>query len=345
MVSYRTSQATQRIRLALLALLLLAALLPGMTVQASAEPAAPPAATDFVQTGLFFAPAAATGETPAGFVAQTPEAAMAFGAGEIALAVGGQNVDAEPATVRLRFDAASPVLPMAGAELPGKLNYLLGDDPAQWRTDVPTYASIVYPGLYPGVDLVYDGQPGALKSTYHVAPGANPVLIRWRYDGATALAVDAAAGDLQISLPNGRSLAELAPVAWQDVAGVRHPVTAAYDLAADGSIGFVLGAFDPAQPLVIDPYLVFATLFGGSGADEGRAIAVDASGATYITGNTLSANFPNAGPPQPGYGGSTSGNVGDAFIAKLNPAGTALVYMTYLGGEGSDIAYGLAVDG
>ena len=98
MVSYRTSQATQRIRLALLALLLLAALRPGMAPQASAEPAA-------------------------------------------------------PATVHLRFDAASPVLPMAGAELPGKLNYLLGDDPAQWRTDVPTYASIVYPGLYPGVDL------------------------------------------------------------------------------------------------------------------------------------------------------------------------------------------------
>ena len=88
--------------------------------------------------------------------------------------------------------------------------------------------------------------------------------------------------------------------------------------------------YDLRRPLFIDP-LVYSTYLGGSGADYGYGIAVDSSGNAYVTGYTASTNFPTMNPLQPSYGGS-----GDAFVAKINPAGSALVYSTYLGGSEAD---------
>jgi uncharacterized protein (TIGR03437 family) len=85
--------------------------------------------------------------------------------------------------------------------------------------------------------------------------------------------------------------------------------------------------------------IVYSTLFGGSGADQGIGIAVDNTGAAYIAGSTTSLNFPVVNPAQAAYGGNT-----DAFVAKLNDSGTALVYSTYLGGSNADSAAGIAVD-
>ena len=87
--------------------------------------------------------------------------------------------------------------------------------------------------------------------------------------------------------------------------------------------------------------LVYATYLGGSGDDSGFGIAVDAAGQAYVTGATTSLDFPIAGNPfQPLYGGGDF----DAFVAKLNPAGTALVYATYLGGSGVDADNAITVD-
>jgi uncharacterized protein (TIGR03437 family) len=85
--------------------------------------------------------------------------------------------------------------------------------------------------------------------------------------------------------------------------------------------------------------MVYSTLFGGNGADQGIGIAVDSAGAAYVTGSTTSQNFPLVNAAQATYGGNT-----DAFVAKLNAQGTALVYSTYLGGSNSDSAAGIAVD-
>src|SRR5262249_42756983 len=63
---------------------------------------------------------------------------------------------------------------------------------------------------------------------------------------------------------------------------------------------------------------------GGVGNDTGRAIAVDAGGHAYVTGQTASSDFPIAGAVQPVHGGGVS----DAFVAKLNPAGNGLIYST-----------------
>jgi len=85
--------------------------------------------------------------------------------------------------------------------------------------------------------------------------------------------------------------------------------------------------------------LVYSTFLGGSGNDNGSGIAVDVSGNAYVTGNTQSTNFPTMNPVQLANGGST-----DAFVAKLNASGSALVYSTYLGGSGNDLSFGIAVD-
>jgi Beta-propeller repeat/HYDIN/CFA65/VesB-like, Ig-like domain len=90
----------------------------------------------------------------------------------------------------------------------------------------------------------------------------------------------------------------------------------------------------------------YSTYLGGSGEDHGVAIAVDASGDAFITGYTISGNFPTKVPLQNSWAGGTCGTTPcfDAFVSKLNPGGSALVYSTYLGGTGGDYGYGIAID-
>ena len=86
--------------------------------------------------------------------------------------------------------------------------------------------------------------------------------------------------------------------------------------------------------------IVYTTYLAGSGGDIGTAIAVDGQGSAYVTGETCSTNFPTT----PGAFASASSGSADAFVTKLNPAGSALVYSTYLGGSGVDLGTGIAVD-
>ncbi|HEY0603437.1 MAG TPA: SBBP repeat-containing protein [Herpetosiphonaceae bacterium] len=248
----------------------------------------------------------------------------------------------DPAVLRLSFLGANarPTI-TASARQAGVVNYVLGTDAAQWQKNLPTYGSLLYRQLYPGVDLRYDGLDGQLKGTYIVAPHAEPSAIRWRYDGATSVKL-AADGSLQITQTTAGAtirLSEAAPIAWQEIAGAQRPVAVRYGIAADRSIRFVVGAYDRSQPLIIDPTLAYSTFLGGSSNDFAYDIAVDGSGSMYVAGETASLNFPTASPLQ----GTKAGGI-DAFITKLNSSG-ALVYSTYLGGSATDRAYGVAVDG
>ena len=188
--------------------------------------------------------------------------------------------------------------------LPGRVNYLRGADAAHWQTDLPTYAGLVYHGLYAGIDSRYGGAGGRLKGTYTLAPGADPALIRWRYEGIESTTLDAT-GALVARIAGGEgagaTITEDAPVAWQEIDGQRVSVAAAYRLAADGSVGFALGAYDAGRALTIDPVVNYATYLGGASRDLARAIAVDATGAVYVTGVTDSLDFPVQGPFQPYY--------------------------------------------
>jgi hypothetical protein len=223
-------------------------------------------------------------------------------------------------------------------ELPGKSNYFIGNDPKKWRTNVPTYAKVKYQRVYPGVDVVYHGTQGQLEYDFVVAPGADPGVIRLSFKGADRLELDAQ-GDLVLHTAAGE-VREHKPVVYQEIVGVRQAIAGSYVLRSEAEVGFAVAQYDASQPLVIDPALVYSTYLGGSGFDEGFRIAVDSGGNAYVTGSTSSTNFPTAGGPyQAASGGGT-----DAFVAKLNPTGTALVYSTYLGGSGIDEGLGIALD-
>jgi hypothetical protein len=319
--------------------------------------------------------------------------------------------------LRLKLVGANPSPAFrAEGELPGKVNYFIGKDPGRWHTNISTFAKVRFEEVYPGIGLVYYGHDGQLEYDFIVAPGADAHQIALAFDGADEVALDDA-GELVLRIGE-RQLRWRKPLVYQQVQGARHEIAGAYRLEGRATergsrtvkfVSFEFAAYDPTQPLVIDPALMWGTFLGGADNGSGaRGIVVDANGNVYINGQTQSARFPttnalqssliganngtvtkldpngqivystyiaatfpygiavdsagsahvvgrvaatdtdfpvvNALQPYPA-GGANGGYDGDAYILKLSPEGSALVYSTYLGGSGRDAAYGVAVDG
>ncbi len=237
-------------------------------------------------------------------------------------------------TLRVHFARANPDPVIEGEQrLEAAANFLIGNRPQEWKTNLPTYQKILYRNLYPGIDMTYGGTGHRIKSEFLAAPGADPKQIRLEYLGVERLSIEPN-GDLLIS--NGRAEArEEAPVVFQN--GMRIP--GRYLLLDEHTAGFEIGPFDSSQPLLIDPVLSYATYYGGTGMSDVTSLAVDTSGDLYVAGWTESLNAQIAAPIQASNGGGV-----DAFVAKLNPSGSALLYATYIGGSGDDRAAGIAVD-
>ncbi|HEV8523384.1 MAG TPA: SBBP repeat-containing protein, partial [Terriglobales bacterium] len=249
----------------------------------------------------------------------------------------------EPLALRMSLVGAAPAPLVSGREeLPGKMNYFTGKDPAKWRTNVPTYAKVHYREVYPGIDLIYYGNQRQMEYDFIVAPGADPKKIVLAFKGAERLEIDAQ-GDLMLHAPGG-AIRQKKPVIYQEVDGVRQEIEGRYVRKGANRVGFKVAAYDASRPLVIDPVVLsYSTYLGGSGGDYGMGIAVDAAGAAYVTGYTGSTDFPTANAFQATHAGG--GQIPyDVFVTKLNATGTALVYSTYLGGSGLDQGVGIAVD-
>jgi len=246
--------------------------------------------------------------------------------------------------VRMGLVAASAAMEPEGLErLPGIVNYMVGNDPTQWHTNVPNYGRVRYAGVYPGVDLVYYGNGQRLEYDFEVGAGADPGAIRLRFEGAQALRLDGA-GNLEIVAANG-SIAFHSPVVYQTVDGQRRPVQGSFKLLAGNAVGFALGSYDRAKALTIDPTLVYSTYLGGSNSDTISAIALDGSGNAYLTGTTSSTDF----PVTPGaYETTDKDPRSSVFVTKLNSSGSALIYSTFLAGSGAasggDASETIAVD-
>jgi hypothetical protein len=268
------------------------------------------------------------------------------------------------AVLTMRLVGANPKAPVSGTdELPGKSNYFIGSDPKKWRTNVPTYAKVKSEDVYPGVDLVYYGNQGQLEYDFVVAPGADPRAIRLALDssGSRQKAVGGrpsetrrpdpkprldANGDLIVRIDSGqvrfRKPAVYQPSRTPNPES-RTPIEGHYKLIRQNRVTFELGSYDRNRPLVIDPTVNYSTYLGGSSYDSGEGIAADSSGNAYVVGYTASTDFPvTAGAFQTTCGGACITN---AFVTKLNPSGSSLIYSTYLGGSGGDVGIGIAVDG
>jgi hypothetical protein len=244
-----------------------------------------------------------------------------------------------PTLVGMQFLNANPQPKLTGENsLPGIVNYLLGNDPAMWRTHIPTFAQVRYQSIYSGIDLLYHSNQGHLEYDFVVAPGSDPSQIHLRFTGVERLSLDSQ-GELLLHLP-AAILPEGAPQVYQTVNGTRRQIASSYVLQGTQDVGFALGDYDTSKPLVIDPTVLFSTTLGGLANDYSTGLAVDRMGNTYITGSTSSSDFPTSNPLQSANAGSS-----DAFVAEVNAAGTALVYSTYLGGSGADWGNSIAVDG
>ncbi len=293
-------------------------------------------------------------------------------------------------TLKINFIGANADANIIGNEKQdAKVNYLKGSNPKNWQTNVPTYSGITYQGIYPGIDIAYKGTNQQLKYEFYLKPGADYKQINLAYQGANSLSLDKG-GNLLIKT-NWGTLKDTKPYTYQIVNGKKTVIQSNY--AVNGNkASFNLGKYNSSYPVVIDPSLTFSTFlgnsssdaaldiavdgigntyitgynkdasnrndvfvaklnpagsglvystyFGGGSDDSGNEIAIDSSGNAYITGYTNSSNFPvTLNSYDKTYGGNT-----DAFIAKLNSTGSALVYSTYLGGSGNDISDSIVID-
>jgi hypothetical protein len=246
----------------------------------------------------------------------------------------------ESTVVRMKLAGANPTAEMRAVEpLPGKSNYFIGNDPSHWRTVIPNYRKVEARGVYPGVDLDYYGTGRQLEFDFIVQPGGNPDTIRMLFEGGKQPHIDDY-GDLVVSTSLGE-IRQHKPRVYQEANGERHAIDGRFVLKGRGQVGFEVLHYDRSRRLVIDPMLVYSTYLGGSLEDLASAIAVDGSGNAYVVGRTASTNFPTASPFQ----AANAGGGLDAFVTKLNAAGSALIYSTYLGGaSGPEDAFGIAVD-
>jgi len=244
--------------------------------------------------------------------------------------------------LRIRFVGANPVPAVAGVgELPGRSSYFVGNDPKKWRANVPTYAKVEYRDVYPGVNLVYYGNQRQLEYDFVVSPGADSKAITLAFDGVDGAAIDGL-GDLVLRA-DGSEVRLRKPVVYQEHDGRRAVIPTRYVLKAERQVAFEVAAYDATKPLIIDPVLAYSTYLGGSADDQGLAIAVDAQGNAYVTGDTGSADFLQ-GDPFPTTSGAFRTTPAGIFVTKLNADGSALLYSSYLGAAGSDFVSGIAVD-
>ena len=239
---------------------------------------------------LFFFPNTGLTDPSIRFIVETPQLRAGFRADSAVFQAGGGYLS-------VRFAGADPGVTIEGSEtLPGKVNFIIGSDPRGWKANLPTYRSILYRGLYPGVDMIYGGAGRGIKSTFTVAPGADPSQIRLEYSAADHVAIDGH-GDLLIEAA-GMQLREEAPEIYQESGGGRVHIYGRYRMTGPRTIGFEIDAFDASQPLVIDPVISYCTYLGGSAMGAVTGLAVDAGGNLYVAGWTEALDFPIAGAIQ-----------------------------------------------
>lgn len=332
---------------------------PALMTQAAGIKATgkPTTIRDFGKVPVYFTPNDGQTDRAVDFYVQGKDKTVYFTSEGVTYALSfGQRLDSEAQkrwAVKMDFVGARKDAQPEGLDKTGAMISYFKGKPEDWHAGLSAYAKIIYRDLWPGIDLVYKGDIDKLKYEFIVHPGADPGAIRMALRSAEKARIDEA-GRLEIIAPAG-SIEDEAPSAFQIIDRKRAQVPMAFTLAEteDGwdeklgiksyITGFEVGVYDKEQDLILDPAtLVYCGYLGGSDVEYGNGIAVDGSGNIYITGLTTSseASFPKTAGPDLTQNGNA-----DVFVAKINGAGTALIYCGYIGGSQYETSTGIAVDG
>jgi hypothetical protein len=227
-------------------------------------------------------------------------------------------------------------------------SYFFGNDPSRWARNLHPAGTIRYAELYPGIDWVVRGEPGRLdgfKHEFHVAPGADPDAIAAVYAGSeTWVRPDGAL--VHAVGPEGTwgEVVEAPPFAYQLLGTRLVPVPCSYAASPqpDGStrVRYILGDYDPALPLVIDPELQFASYIGATADNWGFTAAYDADGRLLAGAGIRSGG--GTYPTTPGAISSAAlGGEFDWGISFFSADGSNLEHSTYLGGSAMEYPHSI----
>jgi len=240
-----------------------------------------------------------------------------------------ENESQTPLVVRMKLNGAKFSPHVQGEErLPGTVNYFIGNDRTEWRTHIPTYSKVRFTNVYEGVDLVYHSSGHDLEYDFELQPHANPKSIEMEFEGIDRMEFD---GSGQVTMNAGKGSLKLhKPSVYQINAGQRQDIPSDFEFRGARKLGLRLQNYDPSKPIVIDPVLVYSSYVGGSGDDWADGLQLDSQGNVYIAGGTTSANFPATGTETPPSGTCV------AFVTKLDPTATSILYSTFVGGTHGD---------
>jgi fibronectin type 3 domain-containing protein len=251
-----------------------------------------------------------------------------------------ENENIEPTIsgciVKLSFDNSRVIVPKGLEPLNHKSNYFYGNDPKQWVTGVQSYRSIIFDGLWDGIDLIFYFNDQGLKYEFVIQPKFRCEDIKITVSGHNNLQI--IDSELVIDTPLGIPIIDKGlNIFHKD--DPRDRLLGNFKLIDEDTYSFDLKLRSIDRELVIDP-VIYSTVICREKHDYGLSLEVDENGSAYASGLTESKDFPTT---EGAYDSKHGGDM-DAVVFKLNSSGHELLYSTFIGGSDDDYCMSLALD-
>jgi len=240
-------------------------------------------------------------------------------------------------TLFMEFVDCYPSAPRGTSPLSHSTNFLVGNDPTRWASNIISYERVLYEDLWAGIDLEYRIEGGCPKYEFKLDPGADPEKIGIRVHGHSCLNVGP--DSVSMELPTGGTLEDSSLLSFYGD-GPGGTVGSSFTEKGTDTFGFGLRGYDRSRPVTIDP-LVYSTYFGGGGDETVLKRGAVDGGSIYFGGRTYSTDLPTT----PGAYRTARGGLSDGYVVKFDPTGKNILACTYFGGSHSDQVTYVMVDG